>query len=262
MRRVTRIIQGLLALGFAFSMLAMQPARPVLAFPPLPSSFYGTIQVNAANVSDGTVVSARINGVQYASTLTFTYLGNSFYVLDIPGDDSTTPGTLEGGLEADTIIFSMGGVEADQTGSWKSGTNIKMDLTSSTTATLIPPQATSTPAVTETARNVVTPATATATTRVQSTPTLTQTAIIVFSTVTFTPAIRAQVTPTSIVRAQASSTAAARLEATQAIPTETNPENAIAHSSPTMVDLGILALVGILISSLWFIKRRKPKELK
>ena len=38
----------------------------VLAVPPLPSSFYGTVKANGANVPGCIQVSARINGVQYA----------------------------------------------------------------------------------------------------------------------------------------------------------------------------------------------------
>jgi hypothetical protein len=105
--------------------------QPVLAFPPLPSSFYGTVKVNGANVADGTVVSARINGIQYASTNTFTYSGTSVYSLDIPGDDLSTSGVIEGGVENDTIVFFIGSLQASPTGTWHGGTNISLNLSAS-----------------------------------------------------------------------------------------------------------------------------------
>ena len=105
--------------------------RPVLAFPPLPSSFYGTVKVGAANVADGTVISAKIKGVQYAATTTFTYLVDSVYNFDIPGDDSSTPGTIEGGVENDCVLFFIGSTQATQARTWHSGTNVTLNLSAS-----------------------------------------------------------------------------------------------------------------------------------
>ena len=56
---------------------------PALAIPPLPSSFYGTVKVNNANVPDGTVIQAVIGGQVYAEGFTQTYQGNSVYALDV-----------------------------------------------------------------------------------------------------------------------------------------------------------------------------------
>jgi hypothetical protein len=99
-----------------------------LAFPPLPSSFYGTVKINGANVPAGTQVSARINGVQYALSSYRLYNGNTVYSLDIPGDDSSTPGTIEGGVEGNTVVFFIGTNQATQTGTWHGGTNVRLDL--------------------------------------------------------------------------------------------------------------------------------------
>jgi hypothetical protein len=104
--------------------------QPVLAFPSLPSSFYGTVKVDGANVPAGTVVSAKINGIQYASTI--INLGDIYYSLDIPGDDPDTPGTLEGGVQGDTIAFYIGTTKATQTGTWHSGSIVSLNLTGST----------------------------------------------------------------------------------------------------------------------------------
>jgi hypothetical protein len=103
-------------------------AQPVLAFPPLPSGFWGTVKVNGANVSAGTVVSARINGVQYASTIVISDLRNTYYSLDIPGDDTSTSGIIEGGVEGNTVVFFIGTIQATQTAIWHSGTNVRLNL--------------------------------------------------------------------------------------------------------------------------------------
>jgi hypothetical protein len=248
MRLLTRIIS---LLGICLvSLLAVQP---VLAFPPLPSSFYGTVKVNAANVPDGTPVTASINDKVFASGQTLTYQANSVYTLDIPGDDSTTT-AVEGGREGDTIVFTIGGTQADQTGIWKSGTNINLDLTTTTTATLVPPQDTPTPLPTQTAINIVIPPTAIATKQAPATPT--QSASLVVLPATATP--HAQVTPPTAVPAQASPPPTARASAVEAIPTLTNPENASANSTPTIVAIGILVVIGILITILWLTRKRKP----
>jgi hypothetical protein len=69
------------------------PATPVSAVPPLPCKFYGTVKQGGANVPAGTPVSAWIAGEQYGSTVyTFNYAGESWYNLDVPGDDDETPG--------------------------------------------------------------------------------------------------------------------------------------------------------------------------
>ena len=100
----------------------------VEAVPQLPSSFFGTVKVNGANVPDGTVISAWINGVQYASMLSETYETDSVFYLDVPGDDPSTTGITEGGVSGDTIIFKIDGLEAIQTASWHTGTNVNLDL--------------------------------------------------------------------------------------------------------------------------------------
>lgn len=100
----------------------------VQAVPPLPSSFHGTVKVNGANVPEGTAITAWINGTQYAQTQTLMYAGDSVYAIDVPGDDSSTPGVIEGGKAGDTIVFKIDGVTADQTAIWTSGTYPSRDL--------------------------------------------------------------------------------------------------------------------------------------
>ena len=101
--------------------------QPVLAFPSLPSSFYSNVKVDAANVPDGTLVKASINGQVYAEAKTLTYQGDSVYSLDVLGDDSSTT-TVEGGHDGDTIVFTIGGKTASQNGTWKGGTITNLNL--------------------------------------------------------------------------------------------------------------------------------------
>ena len=93
----------------------------------MPSSFYGTVKIDDGNVPAGTVVSARINGVEYATSIYQTYNGNTVYSLDIPGEDTDIAG-IQGGNEGDTIVFFIGTLQATQTGTWHSGTNVSLNI--------------------------------------------------------------------------------------------------------------------------------------
>ncbi len=99
-----------------------------LAVPPLPSSFYGVVKVNGANVPVGTKITAWINHVKYAETAVFVYGADTVYRLDVPGDDNDTPGK-QGGVQGDTIVFFIGQHEAQPAAPWKSGVNAHLDLT-------------------------------------------------------------------------------------------------------------------------------------
>ncbi|MBI5935697.1 MAG: InlB B-repeat-containing protein [Chloroflexi bacterium] len=107
-----------------------------LAMPPLPSSFWGTAKIDGAYAPAGTIVSARINGVERASATVVISAGIAYYTVSVPGDDPATPGTIEGGVPGDTVVFYIGSYIAGQTGSWASGTNVRLDLTASTDRTV------------------------------------------------------------------------------------------------------------------------------
>jgi hypothetical protein len=132
------------------------PQAVVQAVPQLPSSIYGTAQVNNTPVADGTRIQALIAGQVVAYGNTLTYQGNSVYALDIPGDDPDTT-LIDGGKEGDTIQFTIGGLQASQTGTWHSGTNVEVNLTAISSNTPQPPQPTLTPYPTQTAIQVVQP---------------------------------------------------------------------------------------------------------
>ena len=121
-------------------MIAWRSTAPAFAIPSPASSFHGSIRVNDVNLPDGLLVVAWINGEAYASSYTQTDQGNSVYSLEVPGDDPDTP-EREGGREGDTVQFELGGVLADQAGTWHSGTSVQLDLTllaSGVSPTLMP----------------------------------------------------------------------------------------------------------------------------
>jgi hypothetical protein len=131
-------------------MMSLFITTPVLAIPSLPSSFYGTVKVNDANVPDGTAIQALIGGQVYGQGVTQTYQGDSVYVLDVPGDNTDTA-AQDGGREGDTIQFKIGGVPAKQTAVWHVGTNTNLNLTASSSGTINTPAPTSSPVPTQTA---------------------------------------------------------------------------------------------------------------
>jgi LPXTG-motif cell wall-anchored protein len=123
MKSIIKTFILLLGIG----LISLSVVSPALAFPPLPSSFYGKVKVNGANVPDGTIIHATINGKVYAETKTLTYQGDSVYTLDVLGDDTSTT-AIEGGHEGDPVAFTVAGQPAIQTGIWKGGTNVNLDL--------------------------------------------------------------------------------------------------------------------------------------
>jgi hypothetical protein len=129
MRNLFRTIIILLGIGLVSLFLV----HPALAFPPLPSSFYGMVKINALNVPDGTIVKALVDGQVYAETKSLTYKGDSVYTLDVLGDDTSSP-AIDGGHEGDTIVFMVGDQKASQTGTWRGGTNTNLDLSVGTSA--------------------------------------------------------------------------------------------------------------------------------
>lgn len=134
---------------FVIGFLLVSPTA-VMATPPFPSGFYGNVKINSANVVDGTLVQALINGQVVAQVPAQSYNGDSVFSLNIPGDDSST-NVIEGGAEGDTILFKVGGVQADQIGIWHSGTNENVDLSVTTSAVPYTPESTLTQFPTQTA---------------------------------------------------------------------------------------------------------------
>lgn len=118
-----------------FLAIALVPGGVVQAFPPLPSSFYGSIKRNDVNLPEGTIIQALVNGQVFATSIVDLYQGDSVYSITVPGDD---PGTVdvEGGQEGSMILFVVEGEQANQTAVWHSGTNVVLDLTITTNSNL------------------------------------------------------------------------------------------------------------------------------
>lgn len=134
MRRFYRfLIIGLLA----SLLLGALPTR-VQALPPFPSSFLGQVSLNGLDIPVAVRIEALIDEKVVAYNHSFMHEGHSFYFLDVPGDDPSTA-VIEGGKAGQEITFLIGGIEAEQTATWASATNVRLDLTASAPYTFTPP---------------------------------------------------------------------------------------------------------------------------
>jgi hypothetical protein len=232
---------------------------PVLAIPPIPSSFYGTVKFNNANVPDGTVIQALAGGQVYAEGFSQTYQGNSVYALDVPGDNTDTA-AQDGAQEGDTIQFKIGGVVADQTAVWHTGTNVNLNLTASSTVPIITPQATPSPVPTQTAIVLIQPSstpTASIPTPAALTPTLAASLPTAISQASSTPAILIQPSPiaTKVSQSSPMPTLHAQPSLTP-IASENDQENGSGNIARVVI---IIALVLALIIGYMFLTLRKKK---
>ena len=237
----------------------------VKAFPPLPSSFYGTIKLNGANVADGTLVEAVVNGKVVAQSYTQMYEGDSVYTISVPGDDASTSTTVEGAKEGDAISFKIGGIAAGQAGAWRSGTNVKLDLSATASAPPNTPAPTRTPFPTQTAiPTQVTP---------QPTYTLapypTQTQALVINTepaVMTTPVLPASPAALSTAIEKASQTMAAGTEQTALndetliVQSEKTAEQEVPGANPSrnwIIILGTGILLALVVAGWLFIRQMR-----
>lgn len=120
-----------LVISFCGALMLLTTALgSVLAGPPaIPSSFYGTLSINGKNVDTNEEVSAWIDGVMVIAVPVLLHNETTVYTIDVPGDDPTTP-EIEGGVHGDEVIFYIGSQLADQTGTWLSGANQELNLSS------------------------------------------------------------------------------------------------------------------------------------
>jgi hypothetical protein len=234
---------------------------PALAVPQLPSSFYGTVKVNNVNVPDGTSVQALIGGQIYASGLTQTYQGDSVYSLDVLSDDTDTP-AQDGGREGDPVQFKIGGVQADQTGTWHSGSNVNLNLTASSSTPVSTPQATLTPVPTQTAiptprpttvPDTSTPVTPAATTPVPSSPEPASTGLA-----SSTPTSTQQSSRVPTQPAQPSHTPAKQKQPFQTPAAPSNPPGEVAADNSTLM-ISIILVVSAAFAGYLFLAFRKKK---
>lgn len=110
---------------------ALTPS-PTPTVPPvtdLPCRFRGTVQVDGADVPEGTVITAMIAGDAYPTTTPAAGYGPSTYAIMI------VPSAGTAYAEGTAVTFMIGSYTADQTGSWEKGGNIELNLTASTGST-------------------------------------------------------------------------------------------------------------------------------
>jgi hypothetical protein len=97
-----------------------QPLASADTPPVQPCSFYGTVKIDGENISLGTPILAKSDGLLVAETTSIEYEGDSVYTLTIPGDIN---------MEGDLIEFFIDGIKADQTAVWESGKSSELILT-------------------------------------------------------------------------------------------------------------------------------------
>jgi hypothetical protein len=224
---------------------------PALAVPQIPASFYGTVKVNGANVPDGSSVQALIDGKVYADVLTQTYQGDSVYALNVTGDDTDTT-VKDGGREGDTVQFKIGGVLANQTGVWHSGTNVTLNLTASSTSPIATPLATLTPIPTQTAIPTLKPTTIP--------PTLTKPA-----TATATTAVQPSAVPptaSSLAVTQPLLSTPVSTETKQPEPTSASSNNQPGKSTASLVTVAVVVMVILVVAMIigYFIMSNREKK--
>jgi hypothetical protein len=133
MRKI-KLSLPLILVSLAFNILLISHYHSSLAAPntpltpPIPDQVYGLVKVNGIFVPAGTFVSAWCGGVKFAEKATINYNGETWYSLDIPGDDLTTPAKKEGCSNGETISFKISTDYADQTKNWTEGNSSQLDL--------------------------------------------------------------------------------------------------------------------------------------
>jgi uncharacterized repeat protein (TIGR01451 family) len=117
------------ALALALILQTLAGVLPVRAAeaPPLPSSFYGAVTLDGADVPAGTPITAWVRGVQVAQAPSRTTDGDAVYVIDVPADDPATS-QIEGGREGQAVLFKVDGYAAGQLGTWRSGVVTELNL--------------------------------------------------------------------------------------------------------------------------------------
>lgn len=82
--------------------LSLGLATPVMAVPQIPHAFYGNVTIGGEPASDGTVISAKIDGTAYATTTTVDGKYGYSPAFKVSADDPETT-EIEGGVAGETI---------------------------------------------------------------------------------------------------------------------------------------------------------------
>ncbi len=105
--------------------------------PTMPHAFYGTLTIDGSDAVVGTVVTAKVGGVQYGSittTVAGQYGGSGAFDAKL-----TVSGDIANGA---TISFYINGVDTTQTYAFSTGTVTELNLTAEATSDTTPPSVT------------------------------------------------------------------------------------------------------------------------
>ena len=137
MRNISKYLPIILCLALLLMCFDMVAAYPITI------EFLWNVTVNGDNPCGNGNTSKNLRTRSWLSLNQSCTKGNLFFN-DIPGDDASTS-QVEGGVEGDVIHFIVGGLMANETGKWQSGTYIELNLTVTSESTAEPPQPTRTP---------------------------------------------------------------------------------------------------------------------
>lgn len=101
--------------------LLLFPAM-ALAQPELPARFHGTVEVDGADVADGTVITATIEGESFTTTTPAVYGASTYAIKIVPAEGTEF-------TDGATVTFMIGDEAAAETGTWSPGENTELDLT-------------------------------------------------------------------------------------------------------------------------------------
>ncbi|GEM_PF-6404200 len=169
-KHIGRRAAGAVVVMLAFVSLGVAGALPVAAAAPKPHQLYGRVTLGSSAAPAETVVSARIAGTEFASTVTDSSARYGWYPqFKAPADDPDTPGK-EGGVAGDILQLYVAGVLSTSV-TFQYGAVAKLDLVGSLAPTPTPtrtpsptpsptpkPTPTSTPSPTLTPQPTATPA--------------------------------------------------------------------------------------------------------
>jgi uncharacterized repeat protein (TIGR02543 family) len=118
--RTTGWLTGALALliSLCFIVGGVMPAYATEPPPEMPHQFYGTVSFDDDPLEEGTLVEAFVDDVKQAET-----------TVDAEGRYGYNPTFRVSGTAGATVIFYVGGVEADEDATWESGKVQELDLT-------------------------------------------------------------------------------------------------------------------------------------
>ena len=109
------------------------PTATPLATPPPPDNvsgppcaFRGTVQLNGANVSNGTIVTAIIEGYGYNTVTPAEGYATSTFRVVIPKAEGKS-------YDGKIVSFRVNGYPAAQTATWTTGGNVVINLTATST---------------------------------------------------------------------------------------------------------------------------------